>query len=561
MYRINFNAYAQGIPTYGPQDIGQSFRQLVEHNLQRNQQATQQKQFSQNMEQRQKEHGDQVEHQKDVQHSINARFATEQASQIDEKNQEAKMRRHAAVEADVNKARQLVVAGRWNEAIALVGSLKERGADVDYQIGNDGRPVFNLKSPEYSVPQLQGDFDSINQRLSRNPEQPMSTDSFAEPNRFETNAGTVAASANPPPSVSAEGFDSGTQGMINNLEQNLDPATRNTQSTSPPTQSTGQNPYQLDTSQLQGLTNMRLDPVLSGIASSLPYQYQAQGQQFLQGFKGLGQTPEQTLETLQNPFNTVAGLWRGEMGANAAITRANMTQTGQESNRDIRLEDRTWRRAQDISKAWDLTNANRKYRDVAHIDELLSENNPNIDSQVLHKIRNMFQTGVATQPDIDSLRYGVGKGILQQLADMGNEQILGTGLNPDTRANLREFMSILKRQNQGNLTNARDQLNSLLSTVQTREEAVSLLQMMNSNIPPDLWTPEQQRLQEALGIGFEQKPNTKAPIGGTRNSQSASARGPGASSAVTPNSASATTTAPAVDTDADDQAERLLNGD
>jgi len=565
MYRIDFSKYAQGIPQLGAVDAGAGFRALAQQNLEQQRMAENTRQFNTNSEMRQKEHQDLVQHQNQQEHDINARFATEQGQGLEmarHKEEEAKQVEH---EKTVQLARDMVVHGKWNEAMGLIGKLKEQGADVSVEQGTDGTPTFNLRGKQSTVKPINGDYNSIMQQMGNgeahnpteingHPTTPMATPGEYDnvQNPAETSLGTTAAAAsgaNPNHPGPVEGVSSS---QPSNATANASGSGDSADAGVQPTQdhSNAINPYELNTGTLQSWTNKRLDPMLSGIEGGIPSRFQGQGHSYLQGLKSLGQTPEDTLDTMQKPLDTLAGLWKGEMSADAAMARASMSQGGQESNRDIRLEDRTWRRTQDIDKQWDLSANNKKYIDVDNIDRMLQENNPMADAQILHKIRGLFQTGVATQKDIDAVKEGVGKGFVQELADATNEKILGSGLNPDSRAGLRRFMGAIKQSSQSNIINAREQLNNLLQNVSTREEAVSALQYMNSHIPRNLWTPEMVKIQKELSGDFSDKQPTGHPMVGGKKSASASA------STKSGKPVSAT-----VSEDENDVAERLLNGD
>lgn len=524
-FGINFSDYTSGGPRIGPVDAGAGLRALAEQNLKQQQMAENQRQFNTSSEQRQKEHADTVLHQKQVSHDINTRFASEQANQIQSAKVASSKARHSSVQKGLDDARKLVVSGKWNEALALIGSLKDQGADVSVDKGPDGKPIFNLKGSEYSGPELQGDFNSILGQVTGQPQPAAPSDDNAL-NPLDTGLGTSVSAANPDlphPAATADGADTGYRTPT---------STPPSVTSEPSVPDAGVDPRTLDTAQLQNWTNMRLDPVLSGIEGAIPGRFQGQANSLLQSFKSLGQTPEDTLKSLQNPFDTAAGLWKSQLGMEGQMARAGMNQGNQESNRDIRLEDRTWRRTQDIDKQWDLSATNRKYVDIDNIDRELAQNNPMADGQILHKVRGLFQSGVATQKDIDTVKQGIGKGILQNLADVTNEQILGTGLNPDSRAGLRQFLQSMKQTHATNIIGARENLNNLLRNVSSREEALSALQYMNTHIPRDLWTPEQIELQKQLSGDFNDKPKTTVPTVPGNTSSSASAKGRGAKASV-----------------------------
>lgn len=555
MYRVDFSRYAQGVPHFGPVDAGAGLRALAAQNLEQQRMAEQTRQFNTGHEQRQKEHNDQVLHQDRVSTDINTRFATQEANEIQRARHGEAMKNFQSLQSDLDKARQLVVSGRWNEAMALAGGLKDRGADVTITTGPDGRPNFELSSGQFQGPQLEGSFESIIGRFGGQPQSPQLD---FQNNPYEPNLPTTAASlhvqqSNQDPPVGQEpsepsnfGYDQQTQGMIDRLQQDVSAL---------PQSSIGQvqqeneiDPNRLDTSQLSDWTAMRLNPVLSGIQAGIPQRYSGMGGAFLQGFKSLGQTPEQTLETLQNPFNTLAGLWRGEMAAESAMARASMSQSGQESNRDLRVKGMGWQQMNNIASQLKLGEVNRQYTDIDQIDRMLSENNPMADSQILHAIRGLFQSGVATQKDIDAVKSGI-KPFVQRVSDFADEQILGTGLNPDSRAGLRRFMGSLKQARASQLLNGASQMESLLDTADSFEEAKSNFRYMSSIIPKSLWSEKMKKYSEMFSGGIEEKPSMRGP-GPSRSSASASARGAGASATVE--------VPPEANMDPDEQAERLF---
>lgn len=526
-YRINFADYAKGIPVTGPVDAGASLRALAEQNIR-------QAEFNQNSEMRQKERIDNINQQRQVSHDINARFAAAQAQDIKYKQVGESKSKYAEHLKTLDTARQLVTSGRWSEAMALVGKLKDQGADIKVSNGPDGKPVFDLPAAKYSGPELSGDFNSIYGQISG---QPHTIDSYqpAAVNPAETVLGTSAASAAggqtpvtdlPPPAATTDGSDTGYQAPATPL-----PEAQSVSKSGAPV-NTPQSATTLDTSQLTQWNQMQLNPVLQGIENAVPYQYRSQARSFLQGFPALGQTPAQTLDTLQKPFDTTAGLWKGEMAADAARARASMSQGSQESNRDLRVQGMGWQQAKNISDGLELPVHTRQYNEVDQVDRMLGENNPMADSQILHQVRKMFQTGVATQKDIDAVKEGVGKGFMQQLADVANEQIMGTGLNPDSRAGLRRFLQSLKTSHLSQILNAGSQLESMVESANSIEEAKSNVKLMNTMIPKSLWSDKQKKWNEMFFSSVESKPSIRGP-GGHKQSASASASGSNPSAAVT----------------------------
>lgn len=549
MYRVDFSRYAQGVPHFGPVDAGAGLRALAAQNLEQQRMAEQTRQFNTGHEQRQKEHNDQVLHQDRVSTDINTRFATQEANEIQKARHNEAMKSFQSLQGDLDKARQLVVSGRWNEAMALAGSLKDRGADVTITTGPDGRPNFTLRSPEFKGPSLEGDFQSFMGRFGSQNQQSPQVDLSRNPydTNIPTSAATLSLQSNTDPAVGQEfsnaDYDSQTQGMIDKLQQDVSGSSQS--SVDEVNQENQIDPNRLDTSTLSDWTAMRLNPVLSGIQAGIPQRFSGMGGAFLQGFKSMGQTPEQTLETLQPSFNTLAGLWRGEMAADSAMARASMSQSGQESNRDLRVQGMGWQQMNNIASQLKLGEANRQYNDVDQIDRMLQENNPMADAQILHAIRGLFQTGVATQKDIDAVKSGI-KPFLQRVSDFADEQILGTGLNPDSRAGLRRFMGSLKQTRAAQLMSGSSQMEALLDTANSFEEAKSNFRYMSSIIPKALWSEKMKKYNEMFSGNIEDKPTIMrgAP---SRVSASASAKGPGASATVEPQ------------VDPDDEAENLLN--
>lgn len=562
---VDFARYAQVAPVTGPIDYGASFRALTEQRLKQAQFNEKQRQFNSESEMRQKEHQDLVQHQNQQEHDINARFASEQGTNIAEKRHAEEMAKQAEHEKTLQSARNLIVHGKVNDAMALIGTLKEQGANVSVANGPDGMPVFNLQGKPDTVKPVNDDFNSIMGQVSghsdaKNPydtplatvpaafhsqgvdksnpyqAEPAAQPTFSSPDATVGEIQDLKVGGVSPETQKQYGYSNSAVSDINALDQKVNgtsssPVSNATQASNgtgahadahanpAPNPSDpnayASNPFTLDTAQLQNWTNKRLDPVLSGLENAIPQRFRSEGHSYLQGLKGLGQTPEDTLSTMQKPLDTVAGLWKGEMAADAAAARAQMQQGGAESNRDLRVKGMGWQQMNQVSNNLKLGEHTQKYNAIDQVDRQLAENNPMADSQILHQIRSMFQSGVATQKDIDAVQYGI-KPFLQRIVDMGEEQIGGTGLNPDSRAGLRKFLQSLKASHAAQLQEGAGQMESMLDTADSAEEAKSNLRYMNSVIPRDLWSEKQKKYNEMFSGDIQSKPPINHPMVQTR---------------------------------------------
>ncbi len=519
-FRVNFSDYAKGIPTYGPVDAGYGLRALAEQNLKQQQMAEQTRQFNTSSEQRQKEHSDKVLQQKQTAHDINTRFASQQANQIETARVKQSKDKHASIQKDLDDARALVVGGKWNEALALVGSLKDKGADVSVETGPDGRPVFNLKGSPYSGPEVEGDFNSILGQVTGE-SQPQSQQHDANAlNPLDTHMGTLSSTVNPEPvndpppgAATADGSDTGYRPPPAPAQQN--PAQNQTEGVSTPQTN---DPRRLDTAQLQNWTNMRLDPVLSGIEAAIPGQYQSQANSLLQGFKSLGQTPEGTLKSLQDPLNTAAGLWKSEIGAQGQMARAGISQGGQASSEDRLREVQAGKDTDRLAIKYGLPEQIQNVNSFDTIRAQLNSGSPQAQASGIKQLIGLTDGKRITDKDFDIGFKGIASNVTQ--ARIWAERLVNDGLTKDQLVQFNQWLDLMKIQSRTKITAAQKQIKQFAGTYRYEPERLAVKRYIIGNVPSDMldpelqdWDPTQQQggLQTRGGAGKKKSVSVTAP--------------------------------------------------
>ena len=279
-----------------------------------------------------------------------------------------------------------------------------------------------------------------------------------------------------------------------------------------------------------------MDPMLRGLIGATPGRYQGNMGAFAAGAREMGLPLEETMETMQKPMDTVAGLWRGEMGANAAMARASMSQGSQESNRDLRIIGMTRQFLNKVSQDYDLPKAKQDYEAIDGIIQRLDARNPQDDKALLHDIRNLSQNGVATQPDIDAIEQG-NRTLWSKGYNAILENLIVNGMNESAREGLKQALMLMKNNRNERLQKGAGQIMNSVYTADNGTEQMAGLQFMAAQIPQSLWPEEVKEFFAQQGSLGKPKANTHV---GTRSSASVSV--------------------PATSAEPEDELEGLING-
>jgi hypothetical protein len=526
-------------------DFGRGFRALAEQNLREKQLKQNQDQFMKSQAQNQSQFDSTQSFQKQRHQDDNTRFSLELVDKQEDRQIQRDDKKAEAMKATLQKARNAVVSGRYEEADALLGPLAEMGVEVNKSPGKDGKPVYKFKAPTFgdrpgpvSFDDIQSKFSGQNQSqvpqqgTSQNPVDPMLQEQFPE----EQSSGDVV-------------LEKQLDGILGKQGEGLLQATGGNQPEQPQapeqTQEPGFDPYSLDTAALQTQIDSRLQPYLRGLVNAMPGAMQGRIANLSAGARALGGTPEQTIETMQKPMDSAIRAQGDVLSADAARMRAFNSNENQDSNRNIRLEDRQWRRLDGIEKKWDLPNRKQKLQKVYETIGQLGEHNPSADGLIISTIRGMYEKGTMTDKDFENTKMGI-KPVWQSWPDFFEEKVKGGGLNPDSRAGLTRFMKKTAEDDESAIMKAQDQLMTQYKTAGSQEEAETVLKYMYGAIPEQLWRDD---VKEAFGMPVEKKT-------GSVDSDGNYSTKPGAKS--TKSASSSSSSSSSVTTNPNDEAEELL---
>ena len=512
---VDFSKYAgQSIPLQ-QYDFGRGFRALAQQRLAESRLKEDSRQFDANEAGVQSRHADSMNYNREALDSTNDRFAVGIADEERAAKYKAKIAKKKQFDDALSAFNKSVVDTDFNSADSMLGTLKTMGANVDRQVNEQGMPVYRVEPPSFDDGMDEIDASGIRSQLGNgdtgqsfsgnsstsrlNNSEPQS-DLFTEKNPFDSIPGASAAIAQPEPV--GDSFQAPTQPEANAIftppgqeqevaqEQSMQPGVKNPF-----------DPFQLDSSAMLAQNQKRLKPFMEGMVNAVPGRFQGRMGEFYKGVNELGLPLEKTLELTQKPLDTQAGLMKSELGAENARARINVSMGGQEANRNIRLEDRMWRRMDGIGKSFDLTGRKLKLDKTNEVIGHLSKNNPSADGLMVSSIRNMFESGVMTDRDFQNTKEGI-KGILQQIKDGVDEKIIGTGLNPDSRAGLIAFMRDITRDDTAAVQKAQAQLLTQAQRAGSEEELKTVYDYISANVPQALWSDE---IKQEFGIPVERK--------------------------------------------------------
>jgi hypothetical protein len=508
---IDFSKYAARANPGETYDYGAGMRALAQQRLNEAKLAEDQRQANMNEAGVQSRHTDSMNYNRESLDSTNDRFAVGLADEERTEKYKAKIAKKKQFDDALSKFNSSVVATDFNSADAMLGPLQTMGARVDRQVNEKGMPVYRVEPPSFDDgmddidasgirSQIgSGNSQAVQQSQPVSQQQPRSS-LFSEKNPFDSIPGASAAMANPGPV--GDSFQAPAQPQANDIftppgqqqevpqEQPVQPRIKNPF-----------DPYQLDSSAMLAQNQKRLKPFMEGMVNAVPGRFQGRMGEFYKGVNDLGLPLEKTLELTQKPLDTQAGLMKSELGAENARARINVSMGGQEANRNIRLEDRMWRRMDGIGKSFDLTGRKLKLDKVNETINHLSKNNPSADGLMISTIRNMFEAGVMTDRDYQNTKEGV-KPILQQIKDGVDEKIIGTGLNPDSRAGLTQFLRDITRDDTAAVQKAQAQLLTQAQRAGSEEELKTVYDYISANVPQALWSDE---VKQEFGLPVERK--------------------------------------------------------
>jgi hypothetical protein len=529
-------------------DFGSGFRDLANARMERQRIDNQKQQAAASLGEQQAGRQDQ-----------NTRFSAELAGNRNDAEYERAQARYKQGVAYTDAARKAVATGDWNTADALAGRITELGGKVN-KTGPKNRPVYEFQAPDEPG---RKPIDFAGMRGQIFPGQSRQSAPFQVPgfgaggqrNPFDSLPGASAAAAPQAPPVDAAGPPPGP--AVDAAGPPPGPAIdgvppRPPEPAPPPPPAAPQaaaqapqaqpgnlqltppnpfDPFKLDTSQLIAQNESRLNPYLEGAKKGVPAEYQSRLDTLNDSVAGLGLPLEDSLKLYQPTFNTLAGLMKSDISADA--TRASMGMRGQnmEFTQNQRLRDFAARRVNAIQTQYDTKAEYKRYNQIYGLNKLLDEGakgNGQADVLAISNLRNMYQDGIMTDKDFEDVKGGI-RMVWQQIKDGTIENLLQNGINPDSRANLRAIVRIANARSERSLTSAQNAMMTRVINDRTiaDEERQEYINATAEMIPNSLWSPE---LREYMGIPMEQKTgpldqsgNFKVGNGPSTSSSSASA--------------------------------------
>lgn len=518
---VDFFKYS-GQPTELPQyDFGRGFRALAQQRLQEARLAEDIRSSKANEAGVQARHTDSMNYNRESLDSTNDRYAVGLADEQRTREYQLKLDRKKQQDTLLKDFNSLVARGDHSRADMMLGQLQSAGFKTDRQVGPDGMPVYRAEPPQFDS--SMGDIDSsgIRSQIGSGNNQPFSpsikaevqpapqSNLFTEKNPFESLPGATEAMTQPEPV--GDSLQTPAQPEANAIF--TPPGQPQEQGSAQPSTAEPQNPfdpYRLDTSNIRKQNQARMDPMMRGLISATPGRYQPNMGAFVSGAREMGMPLEETIETMQKPMDTVAGLWKGEMGANAAMARASMSQGSQESNRDLRIIGMTRQFLNKVSQDYDLPKAKQDFEAIDGIRERLNARNPQDDLALLHDIRNLNQKGVATQPDIDAIQQG-NRTLWERGWNATLENFIQSGMNESAREGLIQALDLMQQNRNERLQKGAGQIMNSVYTADNGTEQMAGLQFMAAQIPRNLWPEEvKQFFDQQGGLG---KPKANTHVG------------------------------------------------
>jgi len=477
-------------------DITGAYRQWMNQHLQERQQQAQEQQFAQNQQRQTSEFNQEQEYKNRVSNDINARFGLELGEKTNARQYERNSQDFEKQRALLAAVRKAAAEGRWNEVEASLGTLKELGADVGRTFDAQGKPIYHLQGG--NAPSVTGEtFDSalghINQNRSGtnyqfDPNQPQ----IVQPGRspFDTSLGTVSHLASPDVSKNPQLDATQQQQNLQPISQTQNPNHLDNQPQEQPQQATTSHfdPYEINSSQLQRMNEIRLQPLMAGIEGAFPNRFQPQIASLLGGISALGASPEGYLEHLQKPMDTAARLMGAELNAEGNMAKAGI-QAGGQANSEARMrENEAYKRAEQAAKDYGVRQAVDNSVEMKQIHEQLMSNDPNANADGVKALLSMREGNRLTDKDFD-----IGVSGYASNWDMAKQQltrVYHTGLTDDQKSNFNQLIGMFLKGNQRRIQAGSKKLIQYMNTFRNEPERYGVYNYIRGRIPDEYITPE-----------------------------------------------------------------------
>lgn len=485
-------------------DYGQGFRDLAQRKLRQKELEENARQANQSEAGIQKRHDAGIVEQQSNRGAENARFSLTLEDNQKVRQQEYDQTRQTKVQGLVAAFRDKIAKTDFSGADAMIGTLAENGVEVERTPSPQGTPNYRVKAPTFGDRPGVIDAATIRSQIDGQPQQQQSQlpirqisgetefpNGGEQPreldpsNPFDPVKPTDGSFVAPPHPESNDIFTAPGQDPKETTVQ----ADERLASSPTLAEKNPFDPYAIDTGAMLEQNRKRIDPMLQGIVGATPGRFQNRMNQYVSGVRQMALPLEGTMDTMQKPLDTVAGLMKGELSADAAYARASMSQGSQESNRDLRIIGMTRGFLDKVSQSYDLPKKKQDFEVIDGIKARLQARNPQDDLALLHDIRNLNQKGVATQPDIDAIQQG-NRTLWERGWNATIENFITSGMNETAREGLIQALDMMKAQRASALQEGAGQIMNSVKTARYAEEQEAGLQYMAAQIPESMWPPE-----------------------------------------------------------------------
>jgi len=252
-------------------------------------------------------------------------------------------------------------------------------------------------------------------------------------------------------------------------------------------------PYTIDPARVRAASKERLQPFLGGVAKAAGTRYRQRIEEINKHVAELGLPPDEAIKVTEKLYAEIFGLARSELAMEGQSGRLEQQRTHQESVQADRARDRGIRRVKGLISTDGLTKTKDKLNVSEGIYDLIKAagRNPQVASQLIAQLYRMNQSGVMTDKDYDHTSQGV-VSILGAVKNFTLDKLLAErgGLNPDTIADMTEFVDIALRNHRKNMGKARDTLYRAYQGAQNEYEKEGIGDEMKAIFPEEYWPDE-----------------------------------------------------------------------
>src|SRR6476620_411108 len=503
--RINLSQFINPV-TQGPGDITAGLRQWQAQHLDEARLQEQQRQFDQNQARQNSEFSQEQQYKNRVSNDINARFGLELGEKTNLRGYEQESSRYKQQLELLNKARFSASQGRWNEVEAMMGSLKELGANVGRSMDQDGKPIYHLQagqeptasgeSFESSMAKLNGNqgqsgyqFDASSPQITQQQKSPFDNSLGTTSYQFNANQPTISQQSQHP--QQPQQHPTTVDQDLNHIQQELDgQVTIGPQASQQPQQEQQFDPYAINSSQLNQMNEYRLQPLIKGLTESFPNRFQPQIQSFMGGMHGLGYSPEGFLTAMQKPLDTVTHLMGAELNAEGQMARANIGQSGHEDTQSRLLANDASSAAQRVLKEYGIKDAVDNSLNMDKVRTLILSDNRNANAQGIKELIKMVEGSRITDKDVDIAASGYASDWEQ--AKQRTERVYKDGLTADQKSNFNHMIDMYQTSNKFRIGTASKKLVNYLKKFRTEAERYGAYRELMGSIP-DEYLPDEVR--------------------------------------------------------------------